>query len=504
MAAKEFLENGTAEPNYLQYFHKYEELIRRVLKLLETKESQVIDEEAPPSPQASILGPATKRKVPTTPRVPEQIRQRRGKRPLSPKKMSNAKKKRAPQSPQVTLPTKDGIGRPRKVIRDVLHSEAIEIPHKPPKSQVQPRPRREVMPEDVRIASCNPVKLAKLIEPAETDKDRPSPLIQRPAPAREEHPKYAGKQISEQWCQDYYRSMKEQKMLGFETVEEAEGAAARRGCEPSPITEQDEFHYVYSVKRKQWAIGDYESNADWFLVQDPTYYSVEAANSAANRETMKVRGGLALDRSYEEQCLFKNDEDMVEWFIRIPQGFIHIKVERTLRYKGHGKLPGSKAGWLSEKVWIVKKKTYARCRRSPPPVPSVVLTTANKEDGTESFFKEVVADVGDRSKDTETSDDDDKYDLVFESEDVHDGGAWTVLDQANRVAGRWMLDALSSSQSMRIDVVNKRHQDSRAIDKWCDQARDEKWLLNMDEVTMDKKKRVFIWVEEMKLNGPWN
>jgi hypothetical protein len=211
-----------------------------------------------------------------------------------------------------------------------------------------------------------------------------STQTQHPALIQLARPKYAGKQIHDEAIQAYYESTrKEQEMFGRETIEEAEERVVGSEREPLTLTDEDKLHYVYCVKRMQWGIHHYESNADWFAVQTPAYYSLGAANSAVHREILVVRGGLALDPSCEEQRSFKNDDGMAEWFIRLPQGYIRVKVERTLRCKGEGKLPDNKIGWLSKKVYLIKKKISVRHRRNPISIAQravVVSDTDNIDD----------------------------------------------------------------------------------------------------------------------------
>jgi hypothetical protein len=161
----------------------------------------------------------------------------------------------------------------------------------------------------------------------------------------------------------------------------------------------------------QWGIHHYESNADWFAVQTPAYYSLGAANSAVHREILVVRGGLALDPSCEEQRSFKNDDGMAEWFIRLPQGYIRVKVERTLRCKGEGKLADNKIGWLSKKVYLIKKKISVRLRRNPISIAQRAVVVSDT-DNIDDLFEEAISDK-DGAEDRNDADTDEQYDRRY-------------------------------------------------------------------------------------------
>ncbi|KIW00675.1 uncharacterized protein PV09_07859 [Verruconis gallopava] len=293
---------------------------------------------------------------------------------------------------------------------------------------------------------------------------------------------------------------------GEEAFSEAE-AVNSRSLEVSPITGSREMHFVYSVKRKQWSVEEDESDADWFSVQEPAYYSIDLANDAAMKETRHVRHGMSLRWSSDEQGEFKYESGMLQWFIRVPQGFIRIKVERTMRFNELGTSPGHTAGWLSTRVWWIKKKTWVSRPRDAQPSALPAANASSDEDDLGSLFKEPVEEKKDQDGEEngdEEEDEEERCSLISESEEQHPDGVWTVQDHANRVAGRWMLDALFDPKSARIDVVNGRFERGREIERWCDELEREGANLEASAVLNGGARKVSIWVAETRVNGPRN
>jgi len=159
---------------------------------------------------------------------------------------------------------------------------------------------------------------------------------------------------------------------------------------------------------------------------------------------------------------------MVEYNATCAVGNFKIVVDRFLRNATDGIIPTSKAGWLHRLVYDLKRKTTIK-------VP--------KPDDVNDLFEDVPAE----------------NDLVTNEQfDIY-----TILDEANREAGRLVLDLKTDKHSKRLDNVLKRTRELQRIRGKIDDLEQMKEMFR-EEVRVDDRRVVEIWVEERSLEGPRN
>ncbi|KAF2763507.1 hypothetical protein EJ05DRAFT_534837 [Pseudovirgaria hyperparasitica] len=208
-----------------------------------------------------------------------------------------------------------------------------------------------------------------------------------------------------------------------ETMPESSGDEECIVRESSPIIDRDTCHFVYQVKRKFWANGENEDDAEWYIVtKKDKYEDVRQANIAAMAEPAIERFGHAygLDViSHSSVIDMKTHMTTITW--QTPWGHTKVMVDRYLRTQRNGIKPCTKMHWLPRQMYIVK----------------IMTKTMKSED-----------------------DPDDPENLLISEEEatVDDPRVFTILDQANREAAKRVVDLTTNGESRRIDDIQKREQ----------------------------------------------
>ncbi|KAI9726618.1 MAG: hypothetical protein M1828_000985 [Chrysothrix sp. TS-e1954] len=162
-----------------------------------------------------------------------------------------------------------------------------------------------------------------------------------------------------------------------DTDEESEQAPAREG---SPMTEKDQIHFAYTVKRKVVPTGGDEIDFEWTSIGDP-FTSLASANAKAAEELRAERGPVKVwplkEVHWTTDALGK-----ATWTGNSETGSVTITVERFLRSLHDGVMPESKSGWISRRVFMIKKKTTTY-----GPLPAVEETTEDDDFDEEAAVK---------------------------------------------------------------------------------------------------------------------
>ena len=338
----------------------------------------------------------------------------------------------------------------------------------------------------------------------------------------DDHPQYGGKQPK-----DLARVFGEVSVLDA-SDEETEVVSARSKREASPITEHDELHYQYRVMRKQWTKREVESEANWFDVGDKVYYNRTHAILDAEKETTRLRYGIAFHPIYGSFRLDQGDENddvTWDWSASMQNCFLRIKVERTLLPRGGGVRPENKQNWLPGTMWIVKKTTMTRHRRelSPSLISSSHTArsgdTENCDDRRDELDEELFGsmeeldmdenEVMHNEKAAHDATDDAQYELEYlhEEDQCDDHGygvVYTLLDLANRAAADWLLLEQYDPTSQRIDVAKPREEQRSKNRRWLDDMKNQGKCFDASAVTAGGRETVRYWVKRVAVKGPKN
>ena len=274
----------------------------------------------------------------------------------------------------------------------------------------------------------------------------------------------------------------------------------------SPITDEDVCHWAYHVKRKTWITSDSdgaddededddrmdpEALADWYVVGASSYSSLQQANYAAGQEVFRERDCCALGPDVRQWSYRLNDDDMAEYCGTMHDNRRHFRVvvDRFLRNPAQGVLPASKAGWLSKRVYEIKQRvakvkagldmtdSVDEANKKPKPLPMVTV-------------------------EEEEEDDDDGDETVLD-------GLYTILDQANREAGRRVLEMTTKPNSTRIDDQLSRVEVQKEMRERLDSLEASNSLFSHTARLSNGHSSggyvdVTIWVEQRELKGPRN
>lgn len=269
------------------------------------------------------------------------------------------------------------------------------------------------------------------------------------------HPTTGGKSYNIEAFKAYLASL---------DADESDDAQAER--EPSPITEEDAYHWRYYVKRKSWAEDEDEEDAEWFVIDGETSYSTLAnAEIAAGREACKHRQGISL-RDVRSWSFELDENDLPQYFGSCRDGHFRIIVDRFLCNASSGQLPESKVGWISKRGWEIMRQT------------------------TTKTVKEAEDDLFDEHEEQETT----EVEIV--------DGIYTVLDEANKVASKIVL-AMTTTNSRRMDDQLKKIEAEKLMREHLRMLEDTEEAF-YDKVVVNESVVVEIWVEEREIKGPRN
>ena len=257
----------------------------------------------------------------------------------------------------------------------------------------------------------------------------------------------------------------------------------------SPVTSEDVCYWEYQIKRKNWLTGDAnvdldyededeaESLAEWTVVGSKTYSSLQQANYAAGEEVLRERDGCALGPDVRQWTYQLNENDMAEYYGSSHDNKRHFKVtvDRFLRNPTSGLLPASKMGWLSKRVYEIKQR--------------VVALKADSEG----------ANVCDESNEKSEA----SLPVSGANDEKVLDGLYTILDQANREAGRMVLNITTKPDSIRIDDQIHRVEAQKEMREILDQLEVSNNAFSETAMLPDNRK-VTIWVEQRELKGPRN
>lgn len=186
---------------------------------------------------------------------------------------------------------------------------------------------------------------------------------------------------------------------------------------------------------------------------------------AASQEVLKERNGVAIG-PYTRQWVFtSHPTGMVEYNATCDVGNFKIVVDRFLRNVTDSILPTSKAGWLHKQVYDLKRETTIK-------VP--------KPDDADDLFENVPSENNLATNE--------QFDI------------YTILDEANREAGRLALDLKTDKHLKRLDDVLKRTGELQRIRAKIDDLEQMKEMFR-EEIRVDDRRVVEIWVEERSLKG---
>jgi len=237
----------------------------------------------------------------------------------------------------------------------------------------------------------------------------------------------------------------------------------------SPVADGDAYHWEYQIKRKTWMADEDENDLQWFVCGDSSYSSLIQANAAAGQEILKEREGLGLGPSVRRWSHELDENDMAQYYAVTPEGHIKVIVNRFLRNPTEGKWPTSKLGWIKKHVYLIWQKTK---------------TKAAKPFEHDELFEEPM-----EQPDTVTTE------LI--------DGCYTILDEANREAGRLNLAMTTNAKSQRMDDQLKRAEAQKKMRERLDELESKKEAFRQ-EVKMAEERTIELWVEMRELKGPRN
>ena len=256
----------------------------------------------------------------------------------------------------------------------------------------------------------------------------------------------------------------------------------------SPATSEDICYWEYQIKRKNWLAGDanedldydseeVESLAEWTVVGSKTYSSLQQANYAAGQEVFRERYGCALGPEIRQWTYRLNEDDMAEYYgsSHDNRRYFKVIVDRFLRNPTSGLLPETKTGWLSKRVYEIKQRIFA----------AQAVSEGVEISGKSNEEMETLLPVP-----------------VITDEEVLDG-LYTILDQANREAGRMILNMMTKPDSSRIDDQIYRVEAQKQMREKLDQLEVSNTTFSETAVLPDNRK-IMIWVEQRQLKGPRN
>ena len=515
--AKTFLETGRATPRDIESLRSSKQILETMLM---RKASQSIHD-----PQSGAASIEKERKKPRKAQTTSARTQPTAKQPvpMMQDRMLDQESSESSNSSTISQPAQSKAKKASKARKSAPrderdksrgHASTSRLAPSNKTKNAQPHPSNSLNSEGPESSQSTARK-----RPAATPAAPKRPLahesseVEDPRRQLAEHPKFGGKQLNPQMMQ-YLVESRDQADSDDETVEQQHDEYCSR--EPSPITERDELHYQYAVKRKQWMQGEYESNAKWFTVQNPVYYSREDAIAAASAETMILRDGIAWNPITGRRSTTNTDLDGIwDWYGELSRCFIRIKVDQVLHSPGDGVLPKSKkfhlpqnGYWINKEVWKRTQKVSlvtALIEKYPSPLSADDDDNDHEDSDLDSLppeHDEVAETSEERPAETEAENEDD-FDLELIHTEVlrrH----YTVLDQANKDAGQALLDEAHPPDSQRMDDVQARSKRSMEIADWRKATAAERRCIDIEAVVKDGTEKVRYWVEEVEVVGPKN
>ncbi|KAF2434379.1 hypothetical protein EJ08DRAFT_464976 [Tothia fuscella] len=298
--------------------------------------------------------------------------------------------------------------------------------------------------------------------------------IIQPAPAQP-RPTTGGKYINPEALRAYIETLSDEEVSVYEEEPEVEAAPIERERECSPMTTEDCYHWVYQVKRRNWQAHEIEDEAEWIVSGSKICYtSLQQANTEAGLEVQRYREGLALGPEALQYIYNSFNQDMAEYYVQQPTGSVRVKVDRFLRNRLSKQLPPSKAGWIRKTGWDIMLKT-------------VTKTTIAAED--------VCFDEDDVTVD-------EKVEVV--------DGVFTIMDEANREAGAYVLEMTTKKDSNRIDDIQQRSEQEKNISATLNALEREKdifraeWNLTFEEEEKIIETTMEVYVQQRLIKGPRN
>ena len=248
--------------------------------------------------------------------------------------------------------------------------------------------------------------------------------------------------------------------------------------EPSPVTSEDLCYWAYQVQRKTWQpqLRETEDEAAWIVVgSSSSYPSLQRANQAAGEEVLRERNGCALGPDVRSWTFRLNEDDMAEYSGSLRSGDFKVAVTRFLRNKSNAVPPSSKIGWMEKRVYEIRRRKVERV--------------------TDDVYKNKSSERAVNAK-SETNAKNDTGELI-------DGGLYTILDQANREAGRVVLSLTTNPGSTRIDDQLYRIEATQQMRKTLDEL-EEKGGAFAQTIQLSDTSEAEVYVCERKLNAPRN
>lgn len=298
-------------------------------------------------------------------------------------------------------------------------------------------------------------------------------------PASESRATMGGKTYNSETFQAYLASLEDDVSVVEEPSEHLEGDSEGNSesedvikeaqKEDSPFADSDNYHWEYQIKRKTWLTEEDENEVQWFVCGDSDYSSLVQANAAAGQEILKERDGMGLGPSVRRWSHELNENDMAQYHAETPEGHIKVIVDRFLRNPTEGKWPTSKLGWIKKQVYLIWQKTRVR---------------SIKPGEHDELFEEPQEPTGT---------------VTLEMVD----GCYTILDEANREAGRLVLTMTTNAVSRRMDDQLKRAEAQKKMRERLDELESKKEAFR-EEVKLGEERVVELWVEERMLKGPRN
>lgn len=237
--------------------------------------------------------------------------------------------------------------------------------------------------------------------------------------------------------------------------------------EPSPITEDDAYHWRYHVKRKAWMDDEDEEDVEWFVVDGETSYStLREAEIAAGQEACRHRQGVGLGQDVRRWSFERDQNDLPQYAGSSRDGHFMIIVDRFLCNASSGQLPESKLGWISKRGWDIMRQT------------------------TTKISKPAEDDLFDEKEEKETT----EVELV--------DGIYTVLGEANKVASKMVL-AMTNPKSRRMEAQLKNIEAENRMREHLRMLEEAEEIFH-DMVKVNETETVEIWVEEREIKGPRN
>jgi hypothetical protein len=299
----------------------------------------------------------------------------------------------------------------------------------------------------------------------------PPALTSITALSAQHRPTTGGKQLSKETLEAYLESLREDissvSENEEETVEPETVPTVRR---ESPICEVDQCHWAYQVWRKGWTNEEDREDSEWYVCGHKVVYtSLDAANTAAGREILYERDGLAMNSDARSWSRTLDMHDMAQYLVEFDSGGIEVKVDRFLRNRRSGQLPTSKAGWLRKIGWDIMRKTTSRAPHL-----------------SEDCFEEVTDPTSNAQVDIEVVD-----------------GVYTIMDEANRQAGDVILDLYCKKDCPRLNDQIKRSVEQKRLHELLDvlETQDEPFH---ESFVRDEDVTIEIYVQEREIKGPRN